>query len=389
MAYAEKRGKGEFPWRVKFKLPGGKEDSASGFRTRQDALNHGRDQEADIRHGRYHDPRRGEITLGELFAKWLPAQDISERAARTRTTQYNAQLKPRWGDTPIRELDAFDVAQFDKQLHAGRSKSHADAVMELLRMMLGDAMAAGYIQMSPVAPKKRRGTREPSKARVGVVVPLETVLAIGERMPEAYALLVLLIAFTGMRWGEAAGLRRSFLTLLPAANGKPASGRYVIDKDVGAVHQAANGDRFFAWPKGRKGRVIELPAFLVEQLLDYLATIPAERDLLFVNTLGDALNYQRFSDSHWRKACDGWVGRKRIRGEFVADAGPVALGLVPHDLRHTHKTWLAEDGVEPVARDERLGHATPGMDGVYIHATDAMRVRVLERLQARWENHRS
>jgi integrase len=60
---------------------------------------------------------------------------------------------------------------------------------------------------------------------------------------------------------------------------------------------------------------------------------------------------------------------------------------VPHDLRHTHKTWLAEDGVEPVARDERLGHVTPGMDGIYIHATAAMRDRILAALQKRWEDH--
>jgi integrase len=67
----------------------------------------------------------------------------------------------------------------------------------------------------------------------------------------------------------------------------------------------------------------------------------------------------------------------------------VAEGLVMHDLRHTHKTWLAEDGVEPVARDERLGHATPGMDGVYIHVTPAMRRKVLDVLQARWDEYRT
>ena len=33
MAYAEKPGKSPHPWRVKYKLPNGKEDSQSGFPT--------------------------------------------------------------------------------------------------------------------------------------------------------------------------------------------------------------------------------------------------------------------------------------------------------------------------------------------------------------------
>ena len=50
MAYAEKRGKGPRPWRVKYKVPGG-EASQSGFETKQAALGWGRDQEAKVRAG--------------------------------------------------------------------------------------------------------------------------------------------------------------------------------------------------------------------------------------------------------------------------------------------------------------------------------------------------
>ena len=49
MAYAEKRGKGTRPWRVKYKLPNGQEDSQSGFETKAAALVWGRDQESKIR----------------------------------------------------------------------------------------------------------------------------------------------------------------------------------------------------------------------------------------------------------------------------------------------------------------------------------------------------
>jgi hypothetical protein len=55
MAYAEKRGKGSRPWRVKYKIPGG-EDSKSGFETKKAALSWGRDQEAKVRTGTWTDP---------------------------------------------------------------------------------------------------------------------------------------------------------------------------------------------------------------------------------------------------------------------------------------------------------------------------------------------
>lgn len=389
MAYAEKRGKGEHPYRVKFKRPDGTEDQASGFRTKQDALDFGRDQEADGRHGRYHDGRRGEVLLDDYFWKtWLPAQRLSDKSRANRKSEYRAHLAPRWGQKTLNELDPFEIQTFENQLLDARSQSTTGNVMELLRFMCDDAVFAGLLKTSPVRPKQRRGQKEVSDAREGVAVDLATVEAIRARLPAGEALLVLTVAFTGLRWGEAIGLRRSFLHLTPGADGAPTSGRYVIDDEIGAVHEDERGRRAFGPPKGGRGRTVELPPFLVARLLAYLDTFPASRDLLFVNRSGEALRRSGFSKAStpWRQACDGWPSRDAVHGHpALLEAPPVYAGLRFHDLRHTHKTWLADDGIAPVARDERLGHATPGMDGVYIHATPAMRKRVLASLQRRWE----
>ena len=71
MAYAEKRGSGPRPWRVKYRAPDGEEISESGFETKTSALNFGRDQEARIREGRWTDPAAGKITVGEWIDRWL------------------------------------------------------------------------------------------------------------------------------------------------------------------------------------------------------------------------------------------------------------------------------------------------------------------------------
>lgn len=395
MARPEKRGDGEFPWSVKYRIgtdpetgkPVYKRDS--GFATERAALDHGREQEADIRRGKWHDRRKGQITLDEYWEKWLAGYDTSDRNLLVRQAHYRNHLKPRWGATPLNEIDPVDVAAFEKEKRAKYSRKYANGIMELLRMLMEDAAFARIIEFTPVRAKSRRGVKEPPKARIGRVTDLPTVMAVCDRLPGPEALMTLMALFTGMRWGEVIGVRRSFLELHPAAEGQPARGRYIIDKDVGAVHEIS-GRRFFAWPKGRKGRDVELPPFLVEKLLAYLETFPKERDLLFCLANGQPFDRSNYSLRRWRPACDGWEGYDAARGRRALLPAPaVAEGLVMHDLRHTHKTWLAEDGIEPVARDERLGHVTPGMDGVYIHVTPRMRAKVLDVLQARWDKHQA
>lgn len=389
MAYAEKRGKGDFPWRVKFKRPDGTEDQASGFRTKADALNYGREQEADIRRGRWHDRKRGDVILDTYFWDvWLPAQRLSDKSRANRKGEYRTHLAPRWGQRSLNELDPFEILRFESELYDSRAKSTADNVMELLRFMCDDAVFAGILNMSPVRPKQRRGQKEPDTARKGIAVDLATVQTIRTRMPAPEGLLILTAAFTGFRFGEAIGLRRSFLTLTPATGATPAAGQYVIDKEIGAVHEDERGRRSFGPPKLGKGRTVELPPFLAVMLLAYLETFPRQRDLLFVNRANEPLRRSGFSKATtpWRRACDGWPARDAVHGHAaLLEAPAIRPELVFRDLRHTHKTWLAEDGIEPVARDERLGHATPGMDGIYIHATPAMRKRLLAALQRRWE----
>jgi len=64
---------------------------------------------------------------------------------------------------------------------------------------------------------------------------------------------------------------------------------------------------------------------------------------------------------------------------------PVKPGLTPHGLRHSHKTWMAEDGVPEILAERRLGHEVPGMRGLYTHVSDRMRDDLKAALQARWE----
>lgn len=64
---------------------------------------------------------------------------------------------------------------------------------------------------------------------------------------------------------------------------------------------------------------------------------------------------------------------------------PILPGFTHRETRHTHRTWLAADGIPEVARAARLGHRMPGMANVYEHVTVEMKAQVLAALERRWQ----
>lgn len=63
---------------------------------------------------------------------------------------------------------------------------------------------------------------------------------------------------------------------------------------------------------------------------------------------------------------------------------PILPGLTFHEGRHSHATWLVEDGISEVARRARLGQKMKGIARVYDHVTPEMRRQILDALEARW-----
>ncbi|MEV8638819.1 hypothetical protein AB0395_44905 [Streptosporangium sp. NPDC051023] len=76
----------------------------------------------------------------------------------------------------------------------------------------------------------------------------------------------------------------------------------------------------------------------------------------------------------------------------IASWLPVRHGLTTHGLRHANQTWMGEDRVADILRDERMGHSVEddvriasAMRDHYTHVSEQMRGEVVEALQKRWE----
>jgi integrase len=75
-----------------------------------------------------------------------------------------------------------------------------------------------------------------------------------------------------------------------------------------------------------------------------------------------------------------------VTGDPAAGVPPILAGMHFHDLRHTHKTWLIEDGIPEIAQARRMGHRLGGVRGIYSHVTPVMRQHLVDALQRRWES---
>jgi integrase len=88
-------------------------------------------------------------------------------------------------------------------------------------------------------------------------------------------------------------------------------------------------------------------------------------------------------------SADSWSGvpvrGRNASGRAEACWVPIARGLTPHGLRHTHKTALEELGTPPKLMDERMGHEDGSVQARYTHITKGMRKRLMDGLTEQWE----
>jgi len=147
-----------------------------------------------------------------------------------------------------------------------------------------------------------------------------------------FDLFVLLVAYTGLRFGEAAGLRVGDLDL--------DRGRLRVETSLVEVV----GQLEETTPKSHRSRTVPVPRFLREQLAA-LAGGRNPADRLFTTKNGRSLRNSSF--------------RQQVFDPAVRRAG--LAPLTPHDLRDTAASLAVASGATVEAVQRMLGHASAAM----------------------------
>ena len=80
------------------------------------------------------------------------------------------------------------------------------------------------------------------------------------------------------------------------------------------------------------------------------------------------------------------VRGRNSQGRADACWAPIAPGLSPHGLRHSHRTHMEELGIPKVLMDERMGHIDGSVSARYSHVTRPMRDQLLDGLTSSWRD---
>jgi integrase len=225
------------------------------------------------------------------------------------------------------QVQPITVAEWLAELtERGLSPSRVRQSYRLFSQLMSAAVDNDVLTLSPC--RKVRLPKMPETEPTILTVAQVEALATATRAP--HDMLVYLLAYGGLRIGEAFALRREHVDLL--------HGRLIVAEAVTEI----SGRLTFGTTKAHQQRVVALPAFLTDRLAAHLDELvgPEPRALLFTGRTGKAQHY-----NSWRR--------------FVFD--PVAAtaglpGVTPHDLRATCATRVAADqGVMEAAK--RLGHS--------------------------------
>lgn len=326
-----------------------------GFPTKAAAERWERDTAVDLARGSYRDPDAGAVLFGAWVDEWLATRGTLKRSSSVAERAIvETHLRPAFGKQRLDAIGPTGVRQLVSALVSTRAPKTVRNVHAVLHNVMALAVEEGLLQANPCA-----GTRLPRNQRKKARSYLteQQVEQIIAAVPDAHRSLVVVLATTGLRWGEAVGLKAKHVHLLDR--------RLRVEETLNET----GGVLSWGTPKSEASvRTVSLPARAVDVLVP-LVTGRGGDDLVFTSAQGGAVRHRNF----YTRA---WVPTMLALG--LKDPQPSV-----HDLRHAHASLLASRGVPMQAIKDRLGHESiattdklysfmqPGVDTVVIAALDA------------------
>jgi integrase len=313
--------------------------------------------ESSLSAGTYVDPASAKVTVAEVAEKWLDTRhDLRPSTWWKYRGLLDSHVIPKWGDLPLSAILRDDisvwVAMLLKPKKDGGSELGPSQARHAYRVL---AMVLEWCVPLRLPLNPARGVKLPVRPEAEhVYLTYEQIEMLADaagnpqtkyNRPTAGAAvnraLILLLAYTGLRWGEAAALR---------------VGRVDLAKRrirVATTFYEVGGVQHEGLPKTGKRRTVPIPASLVPELRRIIGT-RGDHELVFTTARAQPLR------------ANNW----RVR-EFNAGVNAAKLnvpGLTPHKLRHTAASLAIAAGADVKVLQQMLGHADASMTlNIYGH----------------------
>ncbi|GAB3122077.1 tyrosine-type recombinase/integrase [Glaciibacter psychrotolerans] len=324
--------KEDLRYRVRYRKPDHSQGAKRGFVRKKDAENFLNTVEHSKSQGAYIDPADARATVATLGGIWLKSQThLKPSSFRPVEIAWRLHVQPKWGPYAVGDVRHSEVQTWVSTLSKDKGATTVLRAYGALAAILDVAVKDRRMPVNPA-----RGVdlpRKSGKARVYLSHDQAQLLADNSGK---HSSLVLFLAYTGLRWGEATGLRVRSLDAL----------RRRVNVTENAV--SVGGTIVVGTPKSHSSRSVPYPAFLSEPLAR-LCEGKSRDALLF----GGGLDHVRLPDSR-----RGWFVAA-VKKSQAADKHFERVTI--HDLRHTAASLAISAGANVKAVQRMLGHASAAM----------------------------
>jgi integrase len=274
------------------------------------------------------------VTVHDLSVGWLARQEqtLSPSYYRTIAYAYGKHVESKWGRVAVNKVDSLDVKAWAASLtRSGSSATVVNRAVGILAGILDDAVEHRALAFNP-ARRFKRGEKPKKSPKRHVYLTDSDVCRLAEESGR-HADLVLVLAFTGLRWGEAIALTVADVEFLKR--------RISVHRNAVQVGQEFE----IGQTKGKENRTVPVAASVLARLA-VRCEGRASTDLLFPARGGGYLKRPSYDST-------GWFNRAVERAQVQT--------ITPHDLRHTCASLGVSSGANVLAVSRMLGHKDPSI----------------------------
>ncbi|MEU7764346.1 site-specific integrase [Nocardia sp. NPDC049190] len=338
-SYETKSGK---RYRVRYRKPDGKQTDKRGFKRKLDAERFANTVEVKKMEGTYISPSLGRMTVGELGPKWIARQvHIKPSWAERVDSIWRVHVEPQWGARQLMSIERPEVRDWIASIQ--RAPSTVADIHAVFSMILDEAVEEKRVPANVAAgmPLPRRQLVEHNYLTHDQVA----ALAAEAKHPQ----IVMLLAYSGLRWGEMAALRPRDVDL--------------DRRRIRVIRSASkvNSRSVIGSPKTWEIRTVAIPGEIAEMLCPVVAAQTDHEALLWSRPDGEPLRPP--TTTHWF----GGAVRRCIKASIPIDddgnpTGPATFPRVTaHQLRHTAASLMIASGAHVKTVQRQLGHKTATM----------------------------
>ncbi len=323
-----KRGQG---WEVRWRL-GGQQYSKGGFRYKRDAEAFEAEQQGRIKNNTFTSPKEAKATLAAVYEDWISHKNAAPRTLVDYRELWKSLIAPTWGNMKLEQIKPDGVTKWVFKMNQSHSPARVRKAFTVFNQTLDFAVLGEKIQVNPAARAKQLSGKKLLPKQMNIkthrYLTNDEVFALANASTH-YRAMLLVMAYTGTRFGEVTALRVRDVDLL--------RNRLLVQRAWTSVQ----GKLMESPTKSGNSREIPIPQVILGPLKEIIESSTSPEELLFTAAKGGPIHYARWRRDFFDKA--------------VVDSG--IQRLTPHDLRHTYASLSIHAGVGPKAVQVAMGHS--------------------------------